>query len=88
MAAMQIIMSSVTEKKTSEAARVRRRRIKIEEALFIAKVAKPLAKWLTIGTDDVSAQARSSDIPQWDDTTDFTPLTRSSLWTRRREQVQ
>ena len=28
-------------------------------------------KWLTIGIADVSAEAWSSDIPQWDDTTDF-----------------
>ena len=51
---------------------MRRRRVKIEEALLAAKVAKPLAKWLTMAIDDVTAQARSSDIPQWDDTTDFT----------------
>ena len=61
-----------TKKKSAEAERVRRRRVKIEEALRAAKVAKPLAKWLTIGIDDVTAQAPSSDVPQWDDTTDFT----------------
>ena len=71
-ASMQIIRSSETEEKIGEAARVRRRRIKIEEALLAAKVVKPLAKRLTIGIDDVWAQARSSDIAQWDDTTDFT----------------
>ena len=30
------------------------------EALLAAEVAKPLAKWLTIGIDDVSAQARTA----------------------------
>ena len=44
MASMQIIRSSVTEEKTADAARVRRRRIKIEEALFAGKVEKALAK--------------------------------------------
>ena len=50
---MQITRSSVTEEKTSEAASVRRRRTKIEEALRASKVAKPLAKWLIIGINDV-----------------------------------
>ena len=49
--------------------------IKIEEALFAANVAKPLAKWLAIGMDDVTAQIQH-------------PLSRWSLQTRRREQVQ
>ena len=62
MASMQI-KTSVTEEKAAEAARVRRRPIKIEEALLAGKIAKPL---------DVSAQARSSAIPQWDTTADFT----------------
>ena len=88
MASMQIIKTSVTEEKTAEAARVRKRMIKIEEALVAAKVAKPLAKWLTIGIDDVSAQARSQDTLQWNDTTDFTSFSRSSFQTRRREHVQ
>ena len=69
---MQISKTSVTEQKSAEAGRVRRRRVKLEEDLLAAKVAKPLAKWLTIGIDNVTAQARSSDISQWDDTTDFT----------------
>ena len=72
VASMQIIMTSVTEEKSAEARRVRRRRVKVEEALLAAKVAESLAKWLTTGIDDVSAQARSADVPQWDDTTDFT----------------
>ena len=59
VASMKFVKTSVTEEMSAEAGRVRRRRVKIEEALFSAKVAKPLAKWLTIGIDDVSAQARS-----------------------------
>ena len=51
----------MTEDKTAEAARMRRRMIKIEEALFAANAAKPLSKWLTVGIDDVSALARISD---------------------------
>ena len=58
--------------KSAEAGRVRRRRVKIEGAYLGAKVAKPLVNRLTIGIDDVTAQARSTDIPKWDDTTDFT----------------
>ena len=65
MAFVQMIKTSVTEDKTAEAERVRRRRVKIEETLIAAIVAKPLAKWLTIGIDDFSAQARSSAIPHW-----------------------
>ena len=71
MDSMHIISTSVTEEKTAETASVHRRRIRIE-ALLAAKVAKPLAKWLTFGIDDVTAQARSSNIPQWDDATYFT----------------
>ena len=72
VASVQIVKTSATEIKSAEAERVRRRRAKVEEALLAAKVEKPLAKWLTIGIDDITAQARSSDMPQWDDTKDLT----------------
>ena len=61
----------VTEEKTAAAESVCRRKIRMEEALFAAKVAKPSAKWLTICIDDVLAQARRSAIPQWDDNNSF-----------------
>ena len=51
VASTQIIKTSSTEEKSAVAVRVRRRKVKIENSL------------LTIGIDDVTAQARSSDIP-------------------------
>ena len=81
MASMQISRSSVTEEKTAEAARVRRRRIKIQEAVLTAKVAKPLAKW-NRRRFGPGAEFRHTAMG-------FTqqishPLSRSSLQTRRR----
>ena len=74
--------SSVTEEKTAEAARVRRRRIKIGEAFLAANVAKPPAS--TTFRPRRGVQTCRNGMTQQISH----PLSRSSLQTRRREQVQ